>query len=179
MDIETKKSLAKEIHKTAIEKGWWDRARNESEIRMLIITELSEAVEADRNNRKADINSYLVCLDEHPDNKKYLTEMFEFHIKDTIEDELADTYIRILDYLYFKKSLSKSVINNQIQFLITNNFAESIFNICGFVQANKLNYAMLLIETLCERRNIDLKWHIEAKMEYNSNRSYKHGGKKY
>lgn len=64
----------------------------------LIHSELSEALEADRMNRFASLASF--------NSKRQVTprtgvdpfkDKFEIHIKDTVEDEIADALIRILD----------------------------------------------------------------------------------
>ena len=68
--------LANFIHLTAVEKGWWDRERNELELIMLVITELSEAVEAVRHHNPPD------------DKIPHYTGL---------EAELADAVIRIMD----------------------------------------------------------------------------------
>lgn len=69
--------LAREIHKIAVDKGFWEGKRNISECLMLVVTELGEACEALRK-----------------DNKQ---EGKQEWMKHTYEDELADALIRILD----------------------------------------------------------------------------------
>ena len=54
---------------------------------MLIVSELAEAMEADRKGRYADLGKYY----------KGIEYSFETYVKDTFEDELADTAIRIFD----------------------------------------------------------------------------------
>lgn len=66
-------SLAAECHQTAREKGFWDEPRNEGELIALMHSELSEALEALRNEDDRNL-----------------------------AEELADTIIRILDYVAFK-----------------------------------------------------------------------------
>lgn len=47
--------LAKEIHKNAISKGWWTQADTIPNKLLMIHSEVSEAVEAYRNNNHDDI----------------------------------------------------------------------------------------------------------------------------
>lgn len=41
-------ALAKEIHQTAVDHGFWDNPRNTGEMLMLVVSELAEALEEDR-----------------------------------------------------------------------------------------------------------------------------------
>ena len=64
----------------------------------LVHTELSEATEADRKNRRADLaglESDIIFNSDHM--PEAFIESFETLVKDTLEDELADALIRILD----------------------------------------------------------------------------------
>lgn len=70
------KELANEVHDIAKRKGFWDEKRNFGEMIALIHSELSEALEAHRNN--------------NPPCEK-IPEIT------SIEEEMADTIIRILD----------------------------------------------------------------------------------
>ena len=81
--------LAKEIHDAASDKGFWDKPREKGTLLMLCVSELSEAMEADRKDRFADLAKY--------DKGVSTGNVFEDYVKDTFEDELADTIIRILD----------------------------------------------------------------------------------
>ncbi len=83
---------AKSIHADAKRKGFWDSERETGTLLMLCVSELSEALEADREGRFANIPLYdkeRVCSGD--------AASFKLHIKDTFEDELADTVIRLLD----------------------------------------------------------------------------------
>jgi NTP pyrophosphatase (non-canonical NTP hydrolase) len=90
-------------HSTAKEKGFWDsEERNKPELLMLIVSELAEALEALRKEHKSNpdivtslYNSYL----EEPypmDAETFKTE-FQNHVKNSFEDEIADTVIRLFD----------------------------------------------------------------------------------
>lgn len=70
---------------------------------MLIVTELSEAVEADRNGRwcSFDVGNFLrteTDSDGHPVCVEHFKDAFKTNIKDTFQDEIADAIIRILDF---------------------------------------------------------------------------------
>ena len=55
--------LAKEIHKTACEKGWWEEERTFGELIALCHSELSEALEVYRDGYRGSIPEELVdCI---------------------------------------------------------------------------------------------------------------------
>jgi len=92
---------AKQIHEDAKRKGFWDSEREVGTLLMLCVSELSEALEADRKGRYANLQAYNECekADDifESDKEVYELSSFQSLIKDTFEDELADTVIRILD----------------------------------------------------------------------------------
>ena len=92
---------AKQIHEDAKRKGFWDSERETGTLLMLCVSELSKALEADRKGRYADLKAYNECekADDifESDKEVYELSSFQSLIKDTFEDELADTVIRILD----------------------------------------------------------------------------------
>lgn len=59
---------------------------------MLTVSELSEALEALRKDRRADITNFDTEV-----STLGFQNAFKAHIKDTFEDEMADALIRILD----------------------------------------------------------------------------------
>ena len=61
----------------------------------LIHSELSEAIEADRKNNHANMDCFCACTFDS-DSEIVRKEAFDAFIKDTVEDEFADTIIRIL-----------------------------------------------------------------------------------
>jgi NTP pyrophosphatase (non-canonical NTP hydrolase) len=110
----TLNELAQEIYQNAVDHGFYDAEINlvdsiddaDTEPRQslkqmafsqriaLIHSELSEALEADRKNRYAYNVGVIAKMDST--TEEYM-EAFRNNIKDTVEDELADALIRILD----------------------------------------------------------------------------------
>lgn len=81
--------IAKELHESAIKKGFWDEKREVGTQLMLIVSELSEALEADRKNHHAKMDRLNTGI--------AFGDLFETFIKDSFEDEIADTFIRLFD----------------------------------------------------------------------------------
>lgn len=88
----TLKELCKEAHEAAVEKGFWTKfengelkSRNIPELLMLTVSELGEACEALRKHNR-QIRSK---------NPKW--RLSDGWAKDTFEDEIADTFIRLAD----------------------------------------------------------------------------------
>lgn len=94
---------AREINRNAKEKGFWDEERNTGEMLMLIVSEISEAMEADRKDEfcKPEACEIMSVFDFNTERKQWVNA-FELHIKDSFEDELADAMIRIMDLAYAK-----------------------------------------------------------------------------
>jgi len=88
--------LRDKIHENAKAHGFYDdETVNIPEKLMLIVSELGEAMEAYRKD------NYAKLVD--PDFHFGKTISFEDFIKDTFEDEIADTLIRILDLCGYMK----------------------------------------------------------------------------
>ncbi len=70
---------------------------------MLIVSELSEALEADRKGKDAHklplpIEKSLLCrIGDRDFDKSTWKNYFESYIKETIQDEIADALLRIMD----------------------------------------------------------------------------------
>lgn len=190
-------ALRDRAYKTACEHGFHDTELSNEHLLMLVITELSEAVEADRKGRKfkgiisfeREFNRYSALVDE----TKRFKCAFERYVKDTVSDELADVAIRLLD-LYGLRDIdldedvfNEDTIQSYAETYRGKSFTESVFNIVrlltsgrGTIKTSAVLPEMLLLEIfgLAKNLNIDLLWHIEQKMKYNELREKMHG-KKY
>ena len=92
--------ISKEIHQNNIDKGFWEdkETKNVGELLMLVVSELSEALEAHRKNKHANITGFEMEKGYHVHGDKLnFEESFQVHIKDTFEDEIADAVIRLFD----------------------------------------------------------------------------------
>lgn len=181
--------LRDRAYKTACEYGFHDKELSNEHCLMLVITELSEAVEADRKGHRANADEFqywFKLIGEVPHDRYVgiFTELFEKHIKDTVEDELADAVIRLLD-LFGLRGMDAYIVPMELM-PDCHTFTEHMFRVCRkltdhFINNEKvliqfqLSQAMSYILAYCERNDIDLSWHIEQKMRYNELRPIKHG----
>jgi len=178
---------AKEIHANAIAKGFYPenpKDRSEKEMLMLIICELAEAVEAHRENRWMDSGRPGIVPEELANDPDNFEANFKALVKDTVEDEMADALIRILDFTEHTKYVfypDDSVISS---YPVENaSFAANCLNVvfeittfsgAGFSSKN-IQAAIRRIIGICDEYNIDICFHVEAKMKYNLLRPVKHG----
>jgi len=96
MDIQ---EISKRINDNAHVKGFWDNGIDIPEKLMLIVSELSEAMEADRINKFMPHYSKISAINGWTGDDDF-TESFKKYAKDTFEDELADAAIRIFDLAF-------------------------------------------------------------------------------
>ena len=82
-----------QAHDNAVEKGFWDQKREIGTLLMLIVSELGEALEAHRKDRFADLETF----DRELLKGESFKEIHKRYLKDTFEDEIADTFIRLFD----------------------------------------------------------------------------------
>jgi hypothetical protein len=146
-------ALAETVH--LANKKWWcdletgkSIERNKGELLMLVITELAEACEGVRKN----------LMDDKLPHRKME------------EVEMADAYIRLLDYAAgFCIHIREDVANG----LLFENKAKSLLEICkeiGSIEHDPywLSYTLKTIECYCVKFNLDLEGAIAEKMDYNA-----------
>lgn len=181
--------LRDKAYKIAKDHGFHEKELSDEHCLVLVVSELSEALEAYRKGRclyeNRDVyNEEKEKVNNRLDKNDILAFDFVFgnKIKDTFEDELADTVIRLLDLAGYKgyeipyKEYMKVYIKNK-------SVPEHIFIIIStivstdFLLKDRIGYCIRYIFELSGKMGIDILWHIETKMRYNELRSYKHGKK--
>lgn len=111
-------TLAKIIHENAKEKGFYLKDKNIVEMLCLIHAEISEALEADRKNKRSikNIENF-----KEIDDDEFVTYYNE-NIKGSFEEEMADIIIRVLDLCAYKNIDIESHIFSKIRFNKTREF---------------------------------------------------------
>lgn len=97
-NAETLNRYAKDFHERAVAKGFWDEPRSVGHCLMLAFGELHEAIEADRLGKWAKLDPDTIDTLQRIEGAPYAQE-FLSEVKDTVEDEIADAVIRLLDLL--------------------------------------------------------------------------------
>ncbi len=194
--------LRDKAYKNACEHGFHEKEYSDDHYLMLVICELAEAVEADRSNTwnrrakvdwfKKKIENSRICqgLDSDIPKERGYEVAYNETIKGSIEEELADAVIRLLD-LAGLRGINLELANGDIDDCIEDmeeackdeTFTESIYSISTltvrydgiFDLPTAVNDMILSIFGLAKHLDIDLLWHIEMKMKYNELREYKHG----
>lgn len=199
MQTINRQALAERIHANAVAKGFWPTNEDGTykyspeHCSMLVITELSEAIEADRKGRKADPKRYDSLLThahklqggigaiykelkaKSDEAKRPLWEIAFDCIKDSVEDELADAYIRLLDFLAGYKCTILNRYGTGVSYREEDTFTEFTHRTVGWIVRGYHGFALDNLDDYCQHHGIDLLWHIEEKMRYNESRPAKHG----
>lgn len=178
--------LRDKAYRNAVVHGWHEENLSDEHFLCLVISELMEAVNADRKGKRALRKIFEAnCNTPQPYPEQHWVFCFNQFIKDSIEDELADACIRLLDLAglrgYDLDSFDYEGSDTEDHSDMT--FTESMFRICVYVTDNfyrdELYILLNEIFAFCKDRNIDIFWFIEQKMKYNELRPYKHGDKSY
>lgn len=186
--------LQPEINQVNTKHGFWEQGndRNKGEMVMLMITELSEAVEAHREDNRYDATTRLRTR-EHTSGWAFdlvdtmpeaWLNWFRAEVKNTVSDEIADTVIRLLDYCH---GWDIVLIEREYRKESTGNFANDVLRLvhyclCAYHESlppvtlgRDWGCALAAIIKFCEWYDIDLVQHCIWKLRYNKTRPHKHG----
>ena len=177
--------ISNAVYSNAFKHGWHKQYQNPEHWLGLIMSEVGEAIDADRKSKRAKLDSFMAKahnLFPKDKNDAKWKLAFEKYIKDTVEDELSDVVIRLLDMAYAIYGMFMDWKAVDSIYDETKSFPDSAW--C-FVK-DTLNWSQ---EQICksiayvfdwaESLGISLELHIKLKMAYNESRPYMHGGKKY
>lgn len=189
--------LRDKAYRNAVTHGFHNKELSNEHCLCLVISELMEAVEAERKGRlgkkcksrfEMDYNRYPALVEE----EKRFKCSFEKNVKDTLPDELSDAVIRLLDLAGFRGISLESASNDinseymdDIACMYSKlSFTEAIYSI--FTKpivdyqylSTIVNEMIFSIFALAKHLGIDLLWHIEQKQRYNELRP-KLNGKRY
>ena len=184
--------LSKECHQRAVDKGFWNVLHRVAHYLMLAFGELHEAIEADRKDKWAKLDHDTIDTLQRIEGESFV-QMFLDEVKDTVEDELADAVIRLLDLLGhlfgvmlpptgFVERISGEYDDREPPKMLTEALmpivaeTSGLFNLTQYMVG--IFYAIKSLEQLADHLGIDLMTHIELKMKYNETRPALHG-KKY
>ena len=191
-NADTLNRYAKDCHERAVDKGFWDGTHSVGHYLMLAFGELHEAIEADRLGKWAKLDHDTIDTLQRIEGAPY-AQTFLREVKDTVEDEIADAVIRLLDLLgclLDGRELQARKVNrvnsvygeDGIPPMLTDALIPIVATLCeadaDCDTTTGILYAIKSLELLCDHLGIDLMAHIDLKLKYNATRPAKHG-KKY
>ena len=191
MNTEELNALKERAYKTAVAHGFHEEEKPDDYWLGLVMSEMGEAINADRKGWLADAVLFNDDLAKMP-----FKDSFEAHIKDTVEDEIADIVIRLLDFAGMK-GYELSTDENLHSFILSALEELKTSGLPGlllvFIYALSYNFSYGNLEC-CVCRTIriisgcfekmtggsecDLWWFVKQKMRYNEQRPILNG-KKY
>lgn len=165
--------LATQAHENAVKHGWWEKERNNQHHLMLVIAEIAEAVEADRDKKHARLSEYRDAKDKE--------RAFRRFIKDSVEDELADVAIYLFD-IAGKLGINFTVMRpcRYYRAFEKFKFTDNAFGLCkGLCKETiaiekRIAFAVHYVIGWSKSLGIDIFFFIDEKMKYNETRPYLH-----
>lgn len=191
MNTEKLNALKKRAYKTAVEHGFHEDVKPDAFYLGLVMSEAGEAINADRKGLHADTKAF----EEDEANGLPFANNFKKHIKDGVEDEIADIVIRLLDFAglkeyeliifprcvqihsVFLRGLKKCGLSGvlfELMWALSDTFGQDRTAPC-------INSLFCIFSDNFETMtgsDKDLWWFVERKMKYNEQRPMLNG-KKY
>jgi len=142
--------LAASVH--AANKHWWTDLetgepiqRNRYELLALVISEVSECLEGERKN----------LMDDKLPHRRMA------------EVEMADAYIRLLDYA---GGMDITLWNDESNWRISDNIGEALYHLTRLIVCSTIPQCLRYIEAYCKKWGYDLEGAIEEKLAFNATR---------
>lgn len=190
--------FAKDVHQTAVDKGWWDKPVSFDDMICNCLVHLGRAYEQYRSGRP---NLYHLCQPsgekEHPcewDLQKpcpLSTGELACEHRDRQPHgaavEMADCVLRLLDYLattvweYPCYPMPVQLEDTFTGFICSLHFNLTCARAARFVAEGSavqhITHIISMIWTWAAQEGVDLESILRSKHEYNKTRPYRHGGK--
>lgn len=184
--------LRDNAYRTAKTHGFHTGSESVQHYLTLVVSELSEAVEADRRRKHALLDRFNFEKDtpQAPDHViEHWRFVFEQFVKDTVEDELADATIRLLDLSglldidldlkvdeYIGKYYDEMEISSRWNGMSLTEHIWDVLTVLVYKDPqDAICEAIGYLFCLAIDLGMNLQEHIQLKMTYNEMRSYKHG----
>ena len=186
--------LSKQAYESAKNKGFYTKEVNTAFYLMFIIVEMSEVLQADRQNKHGSIEDYESEIEMGRD----IPTAYKNTLEGTVESEFADIAIRILSLLgciiegeNIELSEDEDLIGEYklAQYIFGFDLSGDLYRIIekmgvldldsspSWYLAKYLQELLMDIFAIAFHNNIDLKEQIKLKMKYNETRPYLHGYK--
>ncbi|MGL4519331.1 MAG: hypothetical protein ACRCUJ_06565 [Phocaeicola sp.] len=173
-------------YKNACEKGFHNKEYRDEHWLCLVNCELAEAVEADRANRRADMERF---SRGNLGNIENYANWYIDCVKGTVEEELADSVIRFLDFAGLRgfniEIEENDFFADEESVCESETFTETIYAIMqmplrlyyeyDYSREKQVNDMIETLFNFAEYMKIDFLKQIELKMKYNQSRCKMHG----
>lgn len=188
------------IHQNAVNKGFYDENPSPAHCMGMIYSEMGEAINAHRSDKRMEVDIEFIV--DRVDDEEF-KELFEGKIKGSFREEIADLFIRSLDFVAYgskKKGVEIShhhacLMERKLREEVKNFEKEAIENltvpsqidlmiaVTSFVRFNlgcviSALAIAVMTKLIAEAHGFDLLKYVEAKIRYNETRPRLHG-KKY
>ena len=192
MTQEELKEIAEEHHRDMVSLGWSDHSKSNEHYLMLTIGEIGEAMQSHRRGLvhfKHPVG--LEFLHEYIDDPlladNIYVEAFEFYVKDSVADEMADALLRILEHIkmrgydYLLDLEESPLVGYDSKPLFSENgFTFSTLCTSSADMPTRLWKAMWFVIRWAKNIDIDLLLACRRKMRYNRLRNdWQNHEKKY
>jgi len=140
--------------------GWTDPSLSDCHYVIMIVDEICEAINADR-----------IGL--------YINDNEEYQYKDTVSDELADAFLRILNLMHIRSldvEIYLDLYDEVMKDVKIDSFTETAFHLVNFITSHfipikeRLNFSIVYIYAWSNHLGIDIMEAARRKYEYNKTR---------
>jgi NTP pyrophosphatase (non-canonical NTP hydrolase) len=190
MNTEELNALKERAYNTDVEHGFHEEERPDAYWLGLVMSEMGESINADQKGLHANVVRFV----EDMELGNPFKESFEAHIKDSLEDELADVVIRLFDFAGLRgyelniASIDHVFSRHRIlefwDYKLPGTLVRLIAMLADASNEDELQqYVVTVIYVLSEcfkkitGRDYDLWWFVEQKMQYNELRPKLNGKK--